>query len=92
MRKGGIPNRLAGEADLLTELNPLHSLVEIYGNQRVLVENHQGVHEYTSHKILVCAKCGNICVEGTGLRIALMTKNRLVIQGRICNIALNKEG
>ena len=83
-----ITNRLLNNADLATELQPLQSLVEIFGDQRVLIENHCGIRKYTTQEIVISAKNADICVAGDGLHIVLMTKERLVIQGGICNISL----
>ena len=78
---------LPAQLDLLTELQPLESLVEVYGNQRVLIENHRGVCQYTGERIVIKVKNGNVSVGGTRMRIVLMTKDRLVIQGLIEDIA-----
>ena len=91
MRSNDFANRIAGRTDLITELQPLESIVEIYGKQRVLIENHHGICEYTDQQITVALKCGRFCISGDGLQVVLMTKNRLVIQGLICNAAFCKE-
>ena len=92
MKKNNLANRLACELDMLTEIQPLQSLVEIYGNQRVLIEHHQGIRVYTRERIVVCTRYNGICVEGCNLRIVQMTKERLVIQGQIFSVKLSKEG
>ncbi len=92
MKLNNLSNRLARGVDLNTEIQPLQSLVEIFGNQRVLIEYHHGIREYTNESIVVCAQYGKICVQGKSLHIVLMTKDRLVIQGKIQNVAINKEG
>ena len=90
MNRNGLSNRLACRMDLQTELQPLQSLVEIYGNERVLIENYRGICEYINERITVAAKSGRICVCGRKLRIALMTKDRLVIQGHINSVAVGE--
>ena len=92
MKVNGLTNRIAVKTDLQTELQPLQSLIEIYGKERVLIENHRGVCEYDKSKIVVLGKSGKIGVCGAGLRIALMTKCRLVIQGKIHDVCLCEEG
>ena len=86
MRKMDLP----AQFDLLTELQPLESLVEVYGNQRILIENHRGVCEYTGERIVIKVKNGNVSASGTKMRIVLMTKDRLVIQGLIESISFCK--
>ena len=58
-------------------------LTEIAGDRRVLIENHLGITEYGPEKIQVRVRFGAICVQGCGLRLALMAKDRLVIFGEI---------
>lgn len=50
----------------------------------MLIENHLGITEYgPREKIQVRVRFGAICVQGCGLRLALMAKDRLVIFGEI---------
>lgn len=65
-------------------------LVEILSNRRVLIENHRGVTSYSCCEISVCTKLGEICIQGSKLEIANMTKYRIVITGSIENVALKK--
>lgn len=65
-------------------------LVEILSNRRVLIENHRGVTSYSCCEISVCTKLGEICISGSKLEIANMTKYRIVITGKIENVALMK--
>ncbi len=65
------------------ETPPGLPLTEIAGDRRVLIENHLGITEYGPEKIQVRVRFGAICVQGCGLRLALMAKDRLVIFGEI---------
>ena len=58
-------------------------LVEIAGQRRVLIENHRGVSCYGAEQIRVRVKYGEISVSGTGLELARMTGQQLVITGNI---------
>lgn len=78
-------------ADVMDEPLPTLPLVEIAGNSRVLVENHRGVSEYGCNVIRVKVKFGSICVEGSGLELAQMTKGQLVICGCIEKVLLCRE-
>ena len=66
-------------------------LIELYGGRRVLIENHAGVQEYTDDFICVRVKCGQVCISGRNLRLALMSQERLVICGCIDSVH-RKEG
>lgn len=76
-------DRLAEEADLAAQPLPGQPIVEIAGDNRVLIENHFGVKEYGTQRITVKVKYGCVCVGGCNLELQRMTKEQLVIKGRI---------
>ncbi|MEE0111513.1 MAG: YabP/YqfC family sporulation protein [Oscillospiraceae bacterium] len=84
--------QLADEADLGAEPMPGQPIVEIAGERRVLIENHHGVKAYSREKILVKVKYGFVSVCGCGLELVHMTKERLVIRGRIDAVTLQRRG
>lgn len=65
-------------------------LVEISGDCRVLIEHHQGVIAYGDQEICVRVRYGILSVSGSGLRLARMTKEQLVICGCIDGVRLLK--
>ena len=65
-------------------------IVEIAGECRVLIENHRGVAAYGSEKILVNVKFGCVCVCGCDLEMMRMTKEQLVICGKIHSVQLHR--
>ena len=75
-------------ADLPTETIPGQPLIEIAGQHRVLIENHQGVTAYGCSEICVRVKYGSIRVCGNQLSLARMTKDQLVITGDINAVTL----
>lgn len=83
-------DRLALNADLPGEVLPGLPLVEIAGDSRVLVENHSGVTSYGCNEIRVKVRFGLLHICGSCLKLARMTKNQLVITGRIDSIALQR--
>ncbi len=72
------------------ELLPGQPIVEIAGERRVLIENHRGVSSYGKDRILVKVPFGTICICGCQLQILHMTKERLVISGRIDSVGLQR--
>lgn len=80
----------ADQAELDTESIPAWSIIEVAGDRRVLVENHSGVRAYNSEKILINVKFGTVCVCGCNLELIRMTKEQLVIRGRIDTISLQR--
>ena len=73
-----ILQRLADGADLSAEPLPGQPIVEIAGDRRVLIENHFGVKEYSREKI--------------DLELIRMTKEQLIISGRIDAVTLIRRG
>lgn len=88
--KRNLLQRLAEGVDLPGEPLPGQPIAEIAGDRRVLIENHQGVKEYTREKIRVKVKYGQLTVCGCGLELACMTREQLVISGRIDSITLHR--
>lgn len=84
--------RLADGADLAAEPLPGVPVVELAGERRVLIERHGGVTEYSPERICVKVCYGQVCVCGCGLELTCMTRNQLMISGRIDGIQLQRRG
>ena len=84
--------RLAEEADIGVDSVPGQPIVEIAGGARVLIENHLGVMGYSRERILVKVKYGCVSICGCGLELVRMTREQLVICGRIDTVALQRRG
>lgn len=79
--------------DLPGEAVPGQPLVEIAGDCRVLIEHHHGVREYSRERIGVNVKYGVVQVCGSGLELRCMTREQLVISGKIdCVMLKRREG
>ena len=88
MKRRSIADRLAFAVDLPDAPMPGQPLVEIAGENRVLIENHQGVTQYGCQCIRVKVKFGQICVSGHDLALARMIKGQLVVSGSIDAVTL----
>lgn len=91
-QRKGLMERLTEAADLPGEVIPGQPLVEIAGDSRILIEHHGGVTEYGREKIRVKMKYGELCICGCSLELARMTKEQLVIAGRIDSVTLLRRG
>lgn len=80
--------RLTESAELLSEPLPGQPIVEIGGDRRVVIENHAGVTQYSREKIGVKVKYGALCVCGCGLELVRMSREQLIIAGRIDSLHL----
>ena len=84
MRQGEkILDTLADIAGIESIPLPGRLLVEINDQKRVLIENHLGVIAYCCHKVIVKVHCGFMCIYGDDLYIHKMSREQLVITGRI---------
>ena len=81
-------NRVVLGIDLPGERLPGMPLIEIVGTNRVLLENHKGVIAYGNQEVKVKVSCGVVSVSGSALRLACMSKQQLIIVGRIDSVAL----
>ncbi len=73
-------------ADLPGESLPGEPVVELYGDNRVLIEHHGGITEYGPEKIQVRVRYGAVCICGSQLRLCRMQGPQLVILGKIQSV------
>lgn len=90
--KQDLLSRLTEDLELPGEILPGQSLVELVGDSRVLVENHQGVTEYSHCRIGATVSFGRVLVCGENLELARMTQRQLVITGRVEGVTLMRRG
>ena len=83
-------HKITDNMDLYGEPIPGLSLVEIIDDCRVLFERHLGVSEYSPTRITIKVKFGFIVVCGAEMYMRKMTRNQLVICGKICSITLKR--
>ena len=68
------------------------TIMEVAGDNRVLIENHLGILSYGNERINVKVKYGFISICGCNLEMTQMTKEHLVILGKINSISLHRRG
>ncbi len=67
-----------------------HPLVEVLGDNRVLIENHMGILSYCLEEIRIKVCFGNVQVKGIDLQLMEIGKDQLVICGKIDAVQLNR--
>lgn len=82
--------QLTERAGLPMEPVPGVPLVEIAGDNRVLIEHHCGITAYGENHIQVKVSYGFLCVTGECLRIVGMNRQQLVIKGKIQGVQVMK--
>ena len=83
-------NRITQGVDLPGEAVPGQSILELLGDNRVLIEGHRGVSQYGTERIGVNLTFGTVCISGCDLELTHMTRSQLVIRGRIDFIQLHR--
>lgn len=81
---------LLDRLDLPGETLPGQVLVEIAGENRVLIEQHRGIREYTPERIGVCVRYGMVDICGKGLELRSMSREQLIICGQIDGVTLKR--
>ena len=64
------------------------TVAEVWGDGRVLVENHSGIISYGQQEILIGASYGMLKVSGEGLKVTMMTGEQLILSGTIGNLEI----
>ena len=82
--------RIADSVELDGEALPGVSIVEIAGDSRVLIERHGGITEYSRERIAVKVRYGTVCISGCDLEVTRMSREQLVISGRIDCLQLKR--
>ena len=80
--------RLTEGMDIPGEPIPGLPLIEISGDQRVLIENHRGIPQYTREEICVKMKYGWLSILGSSLELVCMSRERLIVGGKIDQVKL----
>lgn len=87
---------LAGRAvrklKLPPQLAPGVPLVELIGNNTLIINRHRGLTEYTAKRICARSSLGLIAVTGSALHITQMNKQVLTVSGTISGVSYLEVG
>lgn len=89
-RRNKMMLKMKEDTMMKSDLVPGLPIIEICDTNRVLIENHRGIIKYSSDEVCVKVRFGCACISGRQLELNRMSKNRLVITGRIFCIALHE--
>lgn len=78
----------ADRAELVDEVLPGQTVVEVIGEGRVLVEGHDGVSEYSDQEICIKVGYGVVKITGCNLKLTVIDKYKLVVSGVVRIIEL----
>lgn len=68
------------------------TLLELLGQQRLVVEHHRGIACYGDEEIIIKASFGLVSVTGHNMRLCCMSREQLCIRGKIEEIKLTGRG
>ena len=88
--KDGIKDRLLSSRNSYTPPLPGVPLLELAGMNRVMIENHTGVTEYSNTQICVSVCNGWYRVSGRELSLSYMSRCQLVISGKIDSVTVER--
>lgn len=89
-RRISLTQRLMRHMEQQTESGTLQPILELCGDRRIWVENHNGVLEYSLERIGISVRYGSLVIHGTELCLRRMQGQMLVITGSIERIELVK--
>ena len=90
MKKGKMLRVLTERAGLYGESLPGIPLLELSGDDRVLIENHICVSSYSQGEISVRVSYGCIRIVGRSLVLACVGKEQLVIHGKVDSVTVER--
>ncbi|MBP3411362.1 MAG: YabP/YqfC family sporulation protein [Clostridia bacterium] len=86
------PRRGLPALDWLCDLSGRTARITSLGNRSLLVENHRGILDFTSDRILLATACGEAEVVGSGLSLSDVRRDALIIRGDIRDVKLPHGG
>ena len=90
MKTGNMLRGLTERAGLYGEPLPGVPLLELSGDDRILIENHKCVNSYSLEEIAVGVSYGCVRIRGRALVLACVGKDQLVIHGKVDSIAVER--
>lgn len=92
MKKKMLLDRITSATDLSDEPLPGQTIIEVTGDQRLLIEHHKGVVCYGSQEIGIRVGYGTVYIRGFELLLQHMSSQQLLITGCIDTITLARRG
>lgn len=64
--------------------------ITLIGDLYIVIENHQGIIEYTETKIRINTRSGELIIYGEVLEIKVILSEEIIINGRISGIEISQ--
>ena len=85
-KQPAFPENLAERLGLPEEVVSGSAKISVTGGKRALIENHRGILEYGSERIVIRTTGGNLILSGTGLQLLGMSRRELIFGGKLQNV------
>lgn len=64
----------------------------LLGDEKLIVEQHQGIYACTEQEIVLKTLCGHLVITGSRLSLSRYDRNGLVVLGRIEKLSYRPKG
>ena len=85
-------SKLSGAVGLHSESILGMPVLELCGDDRILVENIRQVISFDENQIYVSVEFGFLCLEGECLLLDYLGENRILVKGKIATITVQRNG
>ena len=86
-KKQGVLPRLADRLELPEEALSGAAKLTLVAGRRALIENHQGILEYSRERITLNLGAARLSLMGQELRIAAMNRQEVLIRGEVQDVS-----
>ena len=83
MEQDKIKTQLAKIFDLPQDVVLNLPLIYLTGSLNLVLENHRGIHKYTTEVIKIKVECGYIIIHGLDLKLDYLSENKITVIGQI---------
>ena len=64
----------------------------LLGDERLIVEQHQGIYAYSDQEIILKTSCGHLVITGEKLSLSRYDRDGLVVFGKIEKLSYRPKG
>jgi sporulation protein YqfC len=82
-KKARLAAKVASIFELPGEILTNSCRITLFGQERLVIENHQGLLAYTNGKILLQTPDGRLLITGTDLNIGAVAPDQITVDGPI---------
>ena len=82
---------LLGAADFPAEILGGIPSVEVHGDAEAVILKHRGVEAYDPARVRIATALGPVTVQGEGLTVYRMNRERIVLHGRVFCVRIGEE-